>query len=58
MIFFVSLFFIKINIFINSIRNTIKLSNSLETNQAGCYVRPVLGTSILQRFSADNKRCQ
>ena len=35
--------------------NTIRVSNSLDPDQARHYVGPDLGPNCLQRFSADNK---
>ena len=34
--------------------NTIRVSNSLELDQAGCFVRHDLGPNCLQRLSADD----
>ena len=31
------------------------MSNSLDPDQAGCFVRPDLGPNCLQRLSADDK---
>ena len=39
----------------NSFRNTIRVSNSLEPDQAGCSVWSYLSPSCLQRSAADNK---
>ena len=48
------LIFFKINFFgKNSFRNTIRVSNSLDPDQAQCFVRPDLNPNCLQRFSAD-----
>ena len=35
--------------------NTIRVSNSLDPDQAKCFVGPDLGSDCLQRLSADNK---
>ena len=35
--------------------NTIRVSNSLDPDQARHFVRPDLGLNCLQRLSADNK---
>ena len=37
----------------NSFGNTIRVSNSLDPDQARRFVRPVLGPNCLQRTSAD-----
>ena len=42
----------------NSFRNTIRVSNSLDPDQAGHFVRPDLGPNCLQRLSADDIRRQ
>ena len=55
--FLASADFFKIIFFKNSSRNTIKVSNSLEPDQARHVVRPDLGSICLQRLSADNSRC-
>ena len=47
--FFQKFFFLK-----NSFRNTIKVSNSLDPDQAGHFVRPDLGPNCLQSLSADD----
>ena len=36
-------------------RNTIKMSNSLDSDQARHFVRPDLGPNCLQKLSADDK---
>ena len=41
----------------NSVRNTIRLSNSLDPDQDRYLVGPDLGPNCLQRLSADNKSC-
>ena len=38
----------------NSFRNTFKVSNSLDPDQAQHFVGPDLGPNCLQRLSADN----
>ena len=38
----------------NSFRNIIRVSNSLDPDQAGHFVGPDLGPNCLQRISADN----
>ena len=38
-----------------SFRNTIRVSNSLDPDQARRFVRPDLGPNCLQRLSADNR---
>ena len=42
---------------IKSFRNTARVSNSLEPDQAQHVVGPDLAPNCLQRLSADNKRC-
>ena len=37
--------------------NTIRMSNSLDPDQAGCFVGPDLGPNCLQRLSIDDKSC-
>ena len=37
--------------------NTIRVLNSLDPDQARCFVGPNLGPICLQRLSADNKSC-
>ena len=44
----------KINFSKKSSRNTIRVSNSLDPDQARHFVRPDLGPNCLQRLSADN----
>ena len=41
----------KLNFSINSFKNTIKVSNSLDPDQSGHYVGPDLGPNCLQRLS-------
>ena len=41
-----------------SFRKTIRISNSLDPDQAPYFVRPDLGTYCLQRISADNSSRQ
>ena len=48
------LFDLKINFLKNSLRNSIKVSNSLDPDQAQRFVGPDLGPNCLQRLSADN----
>ena len=48
-IFFQSHLFIK-----NSFRNTIRVSSSLNPDQARYFVKPDLGPNCLQRLSADD----
>ena len=38
----------------NSFRNIIRVSNSLDPDQARHFVRPNLGPNCLQKLSADN----
>ena len=38
----------------NSLRNTIRVSNSLVPDQSCFFVEPGLGSNCLQRLSADN----
>ena len=53
--FVVCRLFFKIIIFSkNSFRNTIRLANSLDPNQAQHFVGPDLGPNCLQRLSADS----
>ena len=40
----------------NSFRNTIRVSNSLEPDQARHFVGPDLGPNCLQRLSADDSQ--
>ena len=49
--------FKKINIFKNSFRNTVGVSNSLNPDQDRQYVGPDRGPKCLQRLSADDKSC-
>ena len=48
-------FFSKFTFSKNSFRNTIRLSNSLDTDQDRPKVGPDLGPNCLQRLSADDK---
>ena len=49
--------FFKINLFLkNYFRNTIRVSNSLDPDQARHIVGPGLGPNCLQRLSADDTR--
>ena len=54
MLFCRLLIFFKINFFINSLRNTIRVSNSLDPDQARHFVGPDLGPNCLQRLTADD----
>ena len=47
--------FFQINFFKKSIRNTIRVSNSFDPDQAGHFVGPDLDTNCLQMLSADDK---
>ena len=47
-------FFSKITFSKNSFRNTIIKSNSLDPDQARCFVGPNLGPNSLQMLSADD----
>ena len=47
--------FFKINFFKNPIKNTIRLSNSLDPDQGQHSVGPDLGPDCLQRLSAGGK---
>ena len=38
-----------------TLQNTIRLSNSLDPDQARCFVGPDLGPNCLHRLSADDK---
>ena len=42
----------------NYFRNTIRVSNSLDPDQAQCNVGPDLGPNCLQRSSANKKICR
>ena len=60
-----SLFFRRLLIFFskspfskNYFRNTICVSNRLDPDKAQCFVSPDLGSSCLQRLSADDTRRQ
>ena len=46
----------KKNFFENSLRNTIRMSNSLDPDQEQHFVGPDPGPYCLQRFSADDKK--
>ena len=54
MLFCRLLIFFKINFFEKKIRNTIRVSNSLDPDQARHFVGPDLGLNCLQRFLADD----
>ena len=47
-------FFFKINSLKKSFRNTIRMSNSLDPDQARRFVGPDLGPNCLPRFSPDD----
>ena len=49
-------FFSKPSFSKDSFRNTIRVSNSLDPDQARHFVRPDLGSNCLQRLSADDTR--
>ena len=51
-------FFFKINFLRNSFRNTTRVSNSLDPDQARHYVGPDLVPKCLQKLSADDTRRQ
>ena len=48
-------FFLKITFFKKSLWNTIRMSNSLDPDQARHFVGPDLGPNSLQRLSTDDK---
>ena len=48
------IFFFKIKSFDKKIRNTIRVSNSWDPDQAQCFVGPVRVPNCLQKSSADN----
>ena len=50
---FVCWFCFKINFSKNSFRNTIRVSNALDPDQAGYFVWPDLGPNCVQRLSTD-----
>ena len=50
------LIFFKIIFLKNSFRTTIRVSNSLESDQARHFVGPDLGPNCLQMLSADDTR--
>ena len=53
------LIFSKLTFSKNSFRNTIiRVSNGSDRDQNRCFVRPDLGSSCLQRLSADDKSCR
>ena len=54
MLFLFADFFSKSSFSKNSFRNTIRVSNSLDPDQARNFVGPDLGPSCLQRLSADH----
>ena len=51
--FVVCLFFSKSTFLKNSFRNTIRMANSLDPDQARHFIGPDLGPNCLQRLSAD-----
>ena len=51
-----SAYFIQNLFFRNSFRNAVRVSNSLDPDQARHFVGPDLGPNCLQRLSADNTR--
>ena len=50
------LIFLKISFLKSSSRNTIRVSNSFDPDQAGRCVVPDLGPNCLQMLSADDKK--
>ena len=50
--------FFQDQLFENPFRNTIRVSNSLDPDQAQHFVRPDLGPNCLQRLSADDSSRQ
>ena len=54
--FVVCRFFSKSTFLENSFKNTIRVSNSLESDQARQIVQPDLGPNCLHRLSADDSR--
>ena len=50
-------FFSKFTFSKNSFKDTIRVSNSLDPDQARCSVGPDLATYCLQRSSSGDKRC-
>ena len=56
-VFVVCGFFLKLTFSNKSFRNTIRVSNSLDTDQARLFVGPDLGSNCLQRLSADDRSC-
>ena len=55
--FFFFFFFFKLTFSKTSIGNTIRVSNSLNPDQARHFVGPDLGPNCLQRLSAEDKSC-
>ena len=53
--FLSSALFSKLDFFKNSFRNTIGMSNSLDSHQVQHFVGPGLGSNCLQRLAADAK---
>ena len=56
LIFLLSAIFSKSTFSKNSFKNTIRMSNSLDPDQARHFVGPDLGPNCLQKLSADNTR--
>ena len=56
--YFAADFFSKTTFSKNYFRNTIRVSNSLDPDQARQYVGPDLGPNCLQRLSADDNSRQ
>ena len=56
MLFCRLLIFFKVNFSKNSFRNTIRVSDSLDLDQARHFVGPDLGPNCLQKLSADDTR--
>ena len=52
------LIFSKSTFFKNSFRNTIRVSNGLDQDQAQCFVGSNLGLNCLQKLSADDSSRQ
>ena len=50
------IFLSELNFSKNSFKNTIRVSNSLNPDQARLFVGPGLGQNCLQRLSADDTR--
>ena len=52
---FACFFFFRMLIFKKSFRNTIRVSNSLDPDQAGHFIGPDVGPNCLQRLSVDDE---